>query len=495
MVFLQQSLLRKACAVAFSMTAFTLGQQAIAGGTANDNQSTMGIATAGAGQAAEASDPSVIFFNPAALTRFKRIEVLNVASIATFDNDYTSRQDNDGPPTDDGRTGSNGEFFSRKDGYDSALFIPGLFVAIPVSPKLVVGFSASGSHGLLTRYREDFPGRGSGRESDLKVTRLNLGFGYKLTPTLSIGANGSYERYFQSIKLRVNFRDAVNKLGPDGVDTAALLDGLAVVDPRAEVPGETDAKLRIFGWALNAQAGLLWEPTEVTRIGLSYRPKTRFNGNQGELTINENGQTAAFRDFLQTSPLLGVGGPLLGVDAATAAGDLSPQQQARQSVIFPDELRLSIFHHYSPRLDLMATYTYQDYTETFLRYERVSNGRLIENVPQNFEVAHAYRIGMNYKLYKRLTVHAGYGMENGVVGDDLRIPILPDNDRRFYGIGATFTPSRDTTLSIAYGIIDVDAGEVGNNDQVTPVEVSGGEFKGIADLDADFVSFSLIQKF
>ena len=34
----------------------------------------------------------------------------------------------------------------------------------------------------------------------------------------------------QSIKLRVNFRDAVNKLGPDGVDTAALLEQLAVED-------------------------------------------------------------------------------------------------------------------------------------------------------------------------------------------------------------------------------------------------------------------------
>ena len=144
---------------------------------------------------AEARDPSVIFFNPAALTRFKRIEVLNVASIATFDNDYTSRQDNDGPETNSGTTGSNGQFFSRNDGYDSALFIPGLFVAVPVTHKLVVGFSASGSHGLLTRYEENFPGRGSGRESDLKITRVNLGFGYKLSPTLSIGANGSVERY------------------------------------------------------------------------------------------------------------------------------------------------------------------------------------------------------------------------------------------------------------------------------------------------------------
>lgn len=213
------------------------------------------------------------------------------------------------------------------------------------------------------------------------------------------------------------------------------------------------------------------------------------------MTINENADTAAFRNFLATSPLIGVGGPILGVNGPQAAGDLLPQQQARQSVIFPDEFRISLFHHYNPKLDLMATYTYQDYTETFLRYERVATGRVIEDVPQNFKAAHAYRVGLNYKAYKRLTLHAGYGMENGVVGDDLRIPILPDNDRRFYGLGASFTPSRDTTLSVAYGIIDVDAGAVGNNNQVTPVEVSGGEFKGIADLDADFVSFSLIQKF
>jgi len=212
------------------------------------------------------------------------------------------------------------------------------------------------------------------------------------------------------------------------------------------------------------------------------------------LTINENADTAAFREFLNGG-LVTATGPILGINGPQAAGDLEPNQQARQSVIFPDEFRISLFHHYSPKLDLMATYTYQDYTETFLRYERVSNGRLIEDVPQDFKVAHAYRVGLNYKAFKRLTVHAGYGMENGVVGDDLRIPILPDNDRRFYGVGASFTPSRDTTVSVAYGIIDVDASAVGNNDQVTPREVSGGEFKGIADLDADFVSFSLIQKF
>jgi long-subunit fatty acid transport protein len=272
------------------------------------------------------------------------------------------------------------------------------------------------------------------------------------------------------------------------------LESLSALGQAPPIPGETDAKLRILGWALNAQAGLLWEPTDRTRIGASYRPKTRFNGNQGELTVNENADTAAFREFLNGG-LIAIGGPLLGVNGPQAAADLAPQQQARQRVIFPDEFRISLFHHYSPKLDLMATYTYQDYTETFLRYERVSNGRVIEDLPQDFKVAHAYRIGLNYKAYKRLTLHAGYGMENGVVGDDLRVPILPDNDRRFYGLGASFTPSRDTTISLAFGIIDIDAGQVGNNNKVTPVEVSGGEFKGIADLDAEFFSLGLTQRF
>ena len=48
-----------------------------------------------------------------------------------------------------------------------------------------MGFGASASHGLVIHYDENFPGRNQGRDIDFKVTRLNLGFGYKLSPTLS----------------------------------------------------------------------------------------------------------------------------------------------------------------------------------------------------------------------------------------------------------------------------------------------------------------------
>ena len=81
----------------------------------------------------------------------------------------------------------------------------------------------------------------------------------------------------------------------------------------------------------------------------------------------------------------------------------------------PDELRLSVFHHATPKLDLMATYTRQDFSVTTLNFQRESNGRTLENIPQNFVAAESYRVGMNYKLYKRLTLRAGYNHTNNPV--------------------------------------------------------------------------------
>lgn len=143
----------------------------------------------------------------------------------------------------------------------------------------------------------------------------------------------------------------------------------------------------------------------------------------------------------------------------------------------------------------MATYTREDYSVSKLRFERESNGRVIEDVPQNYQVANSFRIGAAYRVYNRLTLLAGYATENGVVKDDLRIPLLPDNDRKFYGLGARYELNRGTSLTFSYQLADIEEGQVGNNDQVTPVEVSGAEYKGITDLDLHFFSISLREQF
>ena len=473
---------------------FALGSSsAYAGGTAFDASSISAMGNASAGQAAEAGDASVLFANPAALTRFKRAELTQGAAIISIGTDYTSTQNNDG--ADSGAPqGQNGQVFSRRDGSDAAALAPNLFIAVPINEKLVMGFGASASHGLVIHYDENFPGRNQGRDIDFKVTRLNLGFGYKLSPTLSWGLNGSYERYFQSIKLKLNYREAVEALAPG---SAALLESPAgALIGAPPIPGESNAGLRMFGWALNAQIGGLWEPTERTRVGISYRPKTEFNGNRGKFKLDDSAEQAAFREFLNSDDLFtSLAFNALGVNAKQAAADLAPEQVIKQEITLPDELRVSVFHHATPKLDLMATYTRQDFSVTTLNFQRESNGRTLENIPQNFVAAESYRIGMNYKLYKRLTLRAGYAIENSVIDDATRITILPDSDRQYFALGGQFDLSRDTSIHFAYQKLDTEPAPVGNNTGITPAEVRGGDFQGNVQLDTHFFGIGITERF
>ncbi|HEY1058623.1 MAG TPA: outer membrane protein transport protein [Limnobacter sp.] len=479
-------------ALVAGISATFISSAAMAGGTAFDVTSISAMGNAQAGQAAEGGDASVIFANPAALTRFKRAELTQGAAFITVDSPYTSNQNNDGASTG-APQGQNGQVFDRNDGYDASVLAPNMYVAIPLSEKTVMGFSASGSHGLLVHYDANFPGRNQGRDIDFKVIRLNLGVGHKVSPTLSLGINGSYERYFQSIKLKLNYREAVQSLLDQNNAGALAGPANALLQTPTE---EGDAKLRMFGWAFNAQVGALWEPTENTRFGFSYRPKTKFESNRGVFSINETAAQTQFRNNLANPNIfVGAASGLAGLDLSTSAGDLAPYQRIKQDITLPDELRLSVFHHATPKLDLMASYTRQDFSVTQLRYVRESNGRLLEDVPQNFKPAQSYRVGLNYKLYRRLTLKTGFATENSVVSDQYRITILPDSDRKYYSIGAQLDLSRDTALHMAYQKVKFAPSPVGNNDQITPPEVRGGDFKGTVQLDVNYFGIGITERF
>lgn len=461
--------------------------QVWAGGTSFDITSISSLGSVNSGAAAEGSDASVIFANPAALTRFKRAELTQGAAYIAIDHTYTSNRNNDGAPTNQGTQGSNGQVFDRQDGADVGALAPNTYIAIPLSNKTVMGFSASGSHGLVLHYDENFPGRNQGRDIDFKVIRLNLALAHKLTDQFSLGANLSAERFYQKAIVKLNYEDAIRRqvgaMTGGTPDQVNALVGQILGGAAGGTPPETDAKLRVFGTAYNIQLGVLWEPSENTRIGLSYRPDTKFR-NSGKFTLNDSQQQADFRDFLAGNPL-----------TAQSADDLQPNQRVKQNITLNDELRLSIFHHATPKLDLMASYTRQDYRVSKLEYYRERNDRPIEIIPQNFKVANSYRIGFNYKMYNRLTVRAGIAAENGVVDDQNRITILPDSDRIFYGLGGTLDLSRDRALHFAYSFLDTKPAKVGLNRSIEPVEVRGGEFEGTVQLKTHFFGIGLTDRF
>ena len=143
----------------------------------------------------------------------------------------------------------------------------------------------------------------------------------------------------------------------------------------------------------------------------------------------------------------------------------------------------------------MASYTRQDFSVTKLEFIRESNGRVLQDIQQNFVVANSYRLGLNYNAFKRLTLKAGYAVENSVIDDETRITLLPDSDRQYFGLGAQFELRRDTTLNVSYMKLDLEPGSTGANGQVNPAEVRGGDFQGTTKLDIDFFGVSVTERF
>lgn len=365
-----------------------------------------GLGNAYAGATAEANDAGVMYFNPAALTRFKRAEqifsAVAIQSKAAFED---SAQGSNGYP-------AGGQRYERDPSYG---FAPSNFVAIPVNDKLVLGVGVSGSAGLILRYPNDYPGRFQSTSTDIKVTRVNGGFGYKVSPSLSVGANVSVERFFESIRVNVDYAQAAAAEGGvngalGGLLTNPLLNGVffdGLGNNRA-----VGLKLKMYGTQVNAQWGALFEPNDNTRIGLSYRPKTRFD-LEGRF------------QFQQEHPAL----------LLAAAPQLLADGRVTSQITTPSELRMSVFHRLNKSFDMMADIFRLDYSSIQNIEYRRTDGSVLKSYIQDLKAGHRYAVGVNHRIYQRLMLRYGYSYDEAVSSSQYRVTALPDQARNNFNVG------------------------------------------------------------
>lgn len=414
---------RAFCTLSIGLSLGFAWQSASAVGISLDEVSVSGLGSAEAGAASEAQDASVVFYNPAALTRFKKAEQVVGAVVIKVNDSFQDQPDgSNGYP-------AGGVNYERAANYGLA---PANFFAIPINSKLVMGIGISGSAGLILRYPNDYPGRFQSKSTDIKVTRLNVGMGYKLTPTLSLGANASIERFFQSIRTDVDYaKAAAAEPGLNGLFGNALTNPtvgnafFTSTGSNRSVP----LSLRLFGTKSNFQLGMLFEPTENTRAGLSFRPKTKFN-LKGRYTFQ-------------------AANPAILVQAAPA---LLSDGEVTQTITMPSELRASIFHHLNAKTDLMADITRYDYSGiTNVAYYR-DDGSTLKNYVQNLKAGNRYAVGMSYQAYKRLKWRLGLSMDQATSEDRYRVTALPDQMRHSLNTGIGLQISPTEWVDMAYQI-------------------------------------------
>lgn len=369
-----------------------------AGGFYLQEQSPKETGRALSGGAAAADDPSVIFFNPAAMTQLSGIQTSAGGVLLFAKAKQTNRGSTRTVPTlatPIPVTGGDGG-----NPFDSAIPIPSFYASGQVTDKLWVGLGVNAPFGLKLDYDAGFFGRYDSLYTNLKTYNIQPSAAYKLTDNLSIG--GGVDVQYIKVTL-TNALPNLSPLQPDGF---------------ARVSGDD--------WSVGWNAGIFYT-TGNTNFGLHYRSKIEHN-LKGSYTVS------------------GLQGPL-------AAGNVTLDASA--PVDLPDIVTASVAHKLTPQDRVMLTarwYNWSVFKNITIRPVGAATSVKELNYKDSFSVA----LGGEHDLNEKLTLRAGAMYDKTPTNEDFLTTRVPDGDRYWLTAGATynFSPSLALNLSYAHTFVE-----------------------------------------
>jgi len=234
------------------------------------------------------------------------------------------------------------------------------------------------------------------------------------------------------------------------------------------------------GW----NAGLLWKPRNDLSFGAAYR---------SEITLHIKGDA----NFLATTPA-GLGA--LGIDYTTLATSAVPFTRTRvtssasTTITLPDSLSLAVAWKPTEKLTLEfdAERTgWSSYDKLEIAFDSSSKLNVFNNKPspKNWKDVWAYKAGGQYAVNKNLDLRAGYAYDTNPIPNSTLGPELPDSDRHNVTMGAGI--HNDTVaLDCAYMWVHWVDRTSSNQDQ-NALTGQNGTFKS----DAHLIAANITVKF
>lgn len=449
---------------------FSAGVQA--GGFKINEQSASGAGRAFAGSAAIAKDASVVFFNPAGMSRldrsqgsfgftflnlegeFKNGELINPAGASS--NTVEAGVYNDG-----------GDFMPDK-------VIPFGYYVRKLDEKMAVGLGIFAPFGTSTDYAQGSLASGFADETMLSAIDIQPTFSYQLTDTFSVGLGLDIVYAKGVLSKELDLLPYV----PAGHPAAALLNNEAYkgYENTFEVSGDDIA----LGWNF----GLMWDVTPVTTLGLAYRSEIEFE-LEGDSEFKESTGVKVFNK------------KTFNVDTIPFV----PKQASRVPLTGPQSATLSVAHQFNDRVLLLAGATWTDWS-SFKYFDIIGTEpglisavsdlgeNYIGHIVEKWRDTVAVSFGAEYMLNQNWTLRAGYAFDESPVKEMYRTARVPDNDRQWLTAGATYNlnPRWSFDAALAYLFIGTSKLNEFNrnlNDEVVPPANLKGEY----DINALGISF------
>lgn len=392
----QQFSLRASVCLALATFA---SSSALAAGFQVNEHSANGLGRAMAGQAATPENASILATNPAAIGVFKEAEFS--ASVSFIDPNV------DVSGTVDYKLG--GQTVGMTDASEANIadtaIVPGFFYTRPVNEKVSAGFGVFTTYGLRSDYGDDFNALHFADSAEVKTVSFNPAVSYKVNDTLMVGFG-----------ISATFADA-----EIGSAVSPSLSPILSNALQTQVPATASIfKLEGDDWGYGWNAGIFFQPNDMTSIAMSHRAETKLELNgavSSDLTANLNQPGSLDLNLAATTEL-------------AINQKVNQQWSVQASVVFTD---WSTFEKLEANL--------ADDTDFLIKQE-------------NFDDSLRAAFGVTYVMSDEITLRAGYAYDDGVVTVENRSLSIPDTDRHWVSGGLTYTFSDKTSIDAAYVFID-----------------------------------------
>jgi long-chain fatty acid transport protein len=420
---------------AFNISLFTvlglamglISQAAWAGGPQLFEQTAAGLGTAQAGYAAAADDASTEYSNPAGMVRIKHPQVSTGAELIALNINYqgsTATEVKIPPAKIDAIIG-------LKQGIATSSIlkpIPNFHFVTPINDRWYVGTGVTVPFGLVTNYADDGIAAQYATLSSMQTINVSEDLAYAANDKFSIGAGIDIQRF-------------------NGEFDADLFNHISVINKVNDV-------------GLGAHAGVLFQFTPTTRVGLAYHSEIDHH-SQGLGTVNSHG--------LPSIVIPGVPLPDGIHDSGTVTMDLP----------LPAWLSFGVYHDMNEKWAVMSTlqYTYWNVVKSLtIQGIPVASfaGSGVEisdkiTLPMNFRNSYVLDLGTTYKFSPKFMGRFGLGYDETPTVNAYRELRLPDSNKFNVAMGAHFQPTQTLGLDLGYEHVFAQAANVDKSSPLTDV--------------------------
>jgi len=353
-----------------------------------------GTGVASAGWAAAAQDASTVLTNPAGMTKLPQSQLLIGLQPSLPTVEFSA----DAGTTTPGGSGGN-----------AGVFLPGLtaFYVHKVNPKWSLGVSSVSFFGVALKFLDGWSGRYYTQETNLITTATLFTAAYQVNDWLSVG--GGVGPAFGALRQRTAFNNPT--------------------------PGFPDGTLRYkaSAWGVIGNFGILVEPREGTRLGVSYISPVAFDFKAG----------------------LEVDGPDPTLAAALGPAGLL-DADLELNFTFPQMVMVSAYQQITPKFALLGNVGWQNWSAFGNIGVSISGTNTTSvTVDANLRDTWHLAIGAQYRPRKNVLLSTGFSYDSSPVSDENRSISLA-LDRQFRISGGILVDLRpDFSLGFAYTYWDL----------------------------------------